>query len=101
MGNAEWFQEFKDSFVNYNYMNAGMSENFPLLVHLKSHMKSGPKPLRYFQFWAEHPDFLNVVKRAWNSKVVEGNRRITVFRQSDLEWVIQIMIRSSWCFYDN
>jgi hypothetical protein len=29
----------------------------------------GPKPFKFFNYWAEHPDFLNWVREGWNTTV--------------------------------
>ena len=50
----------------------GLSDHCPLVTSLNFRPESGRRklyPFKFFNFWAEHPAFLEIVKDAWNIDV--------------------------------
>ena len=50
-------------------LNPGLSYHCPLLVNLNNSVDTRPKrrsPFKFFNFWADHPAFLALVKDAWD-----------------------------------
>ena len=46
----------------------GLSDHCPLVISLKVNPDPGPRklfPFKFFNFWADHPDFIGLVKEAW------------------------------------
>ena len=54
------------------FFNPGLSDHCPLIVNLNNSLDPCPKkrcPFKFFNFWADHPAFLDLVKEAWNLEV--------------------------------
>ena len=50
----------------------GISDHCPLVTNLKVSPDPGPRklyPFKFFNFWADHPDFIGLVKEAWSNEV--------------------------------
>ena len=50
----------------------GISDHCPLVTSLNVNPDPGPKkliPFKFFNFWADHPDFIGLVKQAWSNEV--------------------------------
>ena len=50
----------------------GLSDHCPLVTSLKVNPDPGPRkliPFKFFNFWADHPDFIGLVKEAWSYEV--------------------------------
>ena len=63
-----------DTFLNVvtKFLNLGFSDHCPLIVNLNNCLDPSPKksyPFKFFNFWADHPAFLDLVKDAWNIEV--------------------------------
>ena len=53
-------------------LQSGVSDHCPLVTNLNFRPDSGHSklyPFKFFNFWADHPAFLELVKDAWNSDV--------------------------------
>ena len=53
-------------------MNPGLFDHCPLIVNLNDTLRSCPKklfPFKFFNFWADHPAFLDLVEDAWRLEV--------------------------------
>ena len=51
---------------------SGLSDHCPLVTSLKVNPDPGPRkliPFKFFNFWADHPDFIGLVKEAWSYEV--------------------------------
>ncbi|GAV92821.1 hypothetical protein CFOL_v3_36199 [Cephalotus follicularis] len=70
MGNWGWFKDFNH--VQAFFPTPGVSDHSPCILQLKMPCRSGPRPFKYINVWASHPDFLDVVRRVW-ALPVEGN----------------------------
>ena len=63
-----------DTFPNAvtEFLNPGMSDHCLLIVNLNNSLDPCPKkryPFKFFDLWANHPAFLDMVKDAWNIDV--------------------------------
>ena len=50
----------------------GLSDHCPLVTSLKANPDLGPRklfPFKFFNLWADHPDFIGLVKEAWSNEV--------------------------------
>ena len=50
----------------------GFSDHCPFVTSLKANPDPGPRklfPFKFFNFWADHPDFIGLVKEAWSIEV--------------------------------
>ncbi|GAV91932.1 hypothetical protein CFOL_v3_35317, partial [Cephalotus follicularis] len=70
LGNCKWFKIFGDSIV-HTY-NQGISDHAPLSIQLMQQAQSAGRPFKFVNFWANHPDFLNLVRHVW-SQTYEGS----------------------------
>ena len=53
-------------------LHPGLSDHCPLVTNLNFKPDPGNRkyyPFKFFNFWADHPDFLGLVKEAWDSDV--------------------------------
>ncbi|KAH7845388.1 hypothetical protein Vadar_001417 [Vaccinium darrowii] len=50
----------------------GVSDHSPGIVHLTPPPKKGSRPFKFFDFLAEHPQFLNIVQKVWRVIII-GN----------------------------
>ena len=60
-----------DTFLNVvtKFLNLRLSDHCPLIVNLNNCKDPSPKKsytFKFFNFWANHPAFLDLVKDAWN-----------------------------------
>ncbi|XVE58896.1 hypothetical protein DITRI_Ditri04bG0205600 [Diplodiscus trichospermus] len=60
MVNGNW--EFSST---VEFLAPGVSNHYPVLIKLGSHVKSPPKPFKSFNFWTKHEEFLRVVEDSW------------------------------------
>ncbi|KAK1312150.1 hypothetical protein QJS10_CPA07g00502 [Acorus calamus] len=52
-----------------NYLAPGISDHSPLKVSSDPEFPTGPKPLKYFEMWEDHPTFKETVENAWSTEV--------------------------------
>ncbi|GAV92746.1 Exo_endo_phos domain-containing protein [Cephalotus follicularis] len=69
LGNWQWFKQFGDSYA-HTY-NPGISDHSPLSIQLMQRVQSSGRPFKFLNFWAEHPDFMKIVRLEW-AKSYEG-----------------------------
>ncbi|GAV60803.1 Exo_endo_phos domain-containing protein, partial [Cephalotus follicularis] len=69
LGNWQWFKVFADSYA-HTY-NPGISDHSPLSIQLMQQVQSSGRPFKFLNFWADHSDFLNIVRHEW-AKTYEG-----------------------------
>ncbi|GAV92768.1 hypothetical protein CFOL_v3_36146, partial [Cephalotus follicularis] len=60
---------FGDSYA-HSY-NQGISDHAPISVQLMHQVQSVGRPFKFLNFWADHPNFLNIVRHEW-SQTYEG-----------------------------
>lgn len=51
------------------FLPPGVSDHFPLVVKLAD-LPRAKIPFKFFDFWADHPDFLHLVARVWEEAAV-------------------------------
>ncbi|GAV80189.1 Exo_endo_phos domain-containing protein [Cephalotus follicularis] len=69
MGNCLWFQCFGNAYAHTH--NARLSDHSPISIHLMQQGHFG-RPFKFLNFWADHPDFLDIVRQEW-VKSYEGS----------------------------
>ncbi|GAV80043.1 hypothetical protein CFOL_v3_23505 [Cephalotus follicularis] len=70
LGNWNWFYCFGDSF-GHSY-NPGISDHSPISIQLMHHIQSSGRPFKFLNFWADHDDFLPIVRQEW-TKIYDGS----------------------------
>ncbi|XP_031270999.1 uncharacterized protein LOC116129393 [Pistacia vera] len=70
MCNEHWSSKFPNSFASF--LTPGISDHCPMVVDSGLNFQGKKSLLKFFNFWAEHEDFLPMVDRVW-SVDVEGN----------------------------
>ncbi|XP_039069852.1 uncharacterized protein LOC120216531 [Hibiscus syriacus] len=75
--NPSWDSFFHHSFVEF--LAPGVSDYSIAIIWLsKESPTTRPKPFKFFNFWASHPHFLNVVRNSW-SQYAHGNPMMILF----------------------
>ncbi|XP_019263452.1 PREDICTED: uncharacterized protein LOC109241192 [Nicotiana attenuata] len=73
--NAEWMTTMNQ--MEVVVMEPFISDHTPLCLQFEEINAEGPKPYRFYNYVAEHPDFLQVVDKAWSTVTRgEGMERI-------------------------
>uniref|UniRef100_A0A803PSG8 Endonuclease/exonuclease/phosphatase domain-containing protein n=1 Tax=Cannabis sativa TaxID=3483 RepID=A0A803PSG8_CANSA len=62
--NEDWNDSFPNTKAHYSWET--ISDHNACVVSVKVSEKIRVKPFRYFNFWAYHPEFKNVVMKSWN-----------------------------------
>nr|POE87690.1 mdis1-interacting receptor like kinase 2 [Quercus suber] len=65
--NQEWGSCFGHSAVEF--LPPGISDHSAILVSMGGSKNYGPKPLKIFNYWCDHKDFLRWVEEAWDIEV--------------------------------
>lgn len=68
--NPKWLDCFLHSVVEF--LIPGISDHCSTLIKMESVVFNPPKPFKFFNFWIDHSDFLEVVRTFWIDPV-EGN----------------------------
>ena len=72
--NESWIDQFPVS--NAMFLPSSISDHSPVVVSVSGKAQSFKKPFKYFDFWAEHKDFLPKVAQDWNQYI----RGVPMFR---------------------
>jgi hypothetical protein len=67
LSNCEWLNQFGNTSVEF--LERGVSDHSPALVTISSVTSYGPKPFKFFDYWAEHNNFLDWIGDAWRVEV--------------------------------
>jgi len=51
------------------FLEKGVSDHSPALVTIAKLVSYGPKPFKFFNFWADHRNFLDWIKEGWRVEV--------------------------------
>lgn len=90
--NEKWCDEYNACFTSY-HANA-ISDHCFMLLKCICPDESGLKPFRYYNMWAEHPEFRNLVAEVWcsinggpllrriDNKLAKLRRRLREFNQN-------------------
>ncbi|KAF6168993.1 hypothetical protein GIB67_038490 [Kingdonia uniflora] len=68
--NSIWVNSFNNS--ESHFQRAGVSDHSPCVLNITNKLSTGLKPFKFFNCWADKPEFLDVVKKAWDFEL-EGN----------------------------
>lgn len=66
MSILEWLNRFGNTSVDF--LEVGVSDHSPALVTIESAISSGPKPFKFFNFWAEHSLFMDWIEEGWRTE---------------------------------
>ncbi|XP_039155806.1 uncharacterized protein LOC104443069 [Eucalyptus grandis] len=84
--NSKWRMDF--SYSEASFLNPGISYHTPMVVRVVD-PQPRRKPFKFFDFWADHPDFRSTISHAWNSQRTlqarENLRSTEMLLQSDPE----------------
>ncbi|XP_026378158.1 uncharacterized protein LOC113272552 [Papaver somniferum] len=89
MVNMEWLDIFAES--SAKFLNLGISDHSPAIVSIFEGRYHGHPPYKFCSFWAEEPDFLEVVKNSWKDPV-HGNpmmvlvKKLKRFKKVLIDW---------------
>jgi len=67
LANGEWFTSFSNTAVEF--LERGVLDHSPALVTVAKLVSNGPKPFKFFNFWAEHKNFLEWIEEGWRVEV--------------------------------
>ncbi|XP_026411017.1 uncharacterized protein LOC113306274 [Papaver somniferum] len=62
-----WMECFKDSIAEF--LTNGIYDHSPMVINTFADKGTCPKAFRYFNTWADEPDFFEVMEAAWNIPV--------------------------------
>ena len=65
--NQEWLIVYPDSLLEYDALL--FSDHSLMYIHADKATLKGKKPFRFFDMWSTHPQFLDVIRSAWNVNV--------------------------------
>ncbi|XVF48419.1 hypothetical protein PTKIN_Ptkin03bG0188700 [Pterospermum kingtungense] len=68
--NHEWIAQFPDTMAEFQVL--GVSDHSPGVIRRIGDSRQTPKPFKFFNFWAAHPDFEAIVRESW-LKEEQGN----------------------------
>ncbi|XP_028099519.1 uncharacterized protein LOC114299048 [Camellia sinensis] len=72
--NESWLDKFPESTASF--LPSGISYHSPVVVNISVPKSSFKKPFKYFDFWSQHPEFLNTVSNSWDQYI----RGVPMFR---------------------
>ena len=64
LGNLSWFNQLSQLVVKFG--GPGISDHCYAIVTFGNKHNFGPKPFKFFKFWAEHKNFFDWVSEAWS-----------------------------------
>jgi hypothetical protein len=67
LSNLEWLQHFGN--IAVEFLERGVLNHSPILVYVQQFISYGPKPFKFFKFWANHPQFLDWIAEGWSINV--------------------------------
>lgn len=70
LANESWIKTYSCS--SAHFFTTGISDHSPAVVYLTPNPKKVIKPFKFFDFLADHPEFLSIVQRVWR-KIIIGN----------------------------
>ncbi|XP_020555063.1 uncharacterized protein LOC105178632 [Sesamum indicum] len=77
--NNEWLEAGLYCSAHFNPPGC-LSDHSPGIVSIFDHAPTKPKPFRFFNMWADHPDFLATVEARWNLSV-DGTPQFSLCRR--------------------
>lgn len=96
--NEEWNGTFP--WANANFLLPGVSDHSPCVVDTREMKDTRPKPFRFFDMWAEHEDFLEVVRVAWDIHVTGDPIFTLVQKLKSVKWKLKKWSRESFGMVD-
>ncbi|XP_028063034.1 uncharacterized protein LOC114266352 [Camellia sinensis] len=72
--NESWLDQFPESTASF--LPPGISDHSPTVINISVTRCSFKKPFKCFDFWSQHPEFLNTVSNTWDQYI----RGVPMFR---------------------
>ncbi|KAK1311792.1 hypothetical protein QJS10_CPA07g00481 [Acorus calamus] len=94
MVNTHWLTTHTDSYVQFHA--EGLSDHAVLQVTVRPTVPSGPRPFKYFQLWAQHTDFIDLVRSGWPFRVSGSPMYVLVKKLQHLKHIIKRWNRESF-----
>ena len=79
LGNTEWVNN--NSAICSEYLKSSLSDHCPLLIKCIPEFQGGGRPFKFFNYLADHPNFLTMVDLGWK-KVVHGYVMFTMWEKT-------------------
>ncbi|XP_062103697.1 uncharacterized protein LOC133814800 [Humulus lupulus] len=89
--NEKWLDSFPQSTVFFNWEST--SDHCSSCVKLQYSALLGPKMFRYFNFWAEHPEFRTKVLTSWKAPLKASGIKAIYFKLLRLKHGLKIFNR--------
>ncbi|XP_050229569.1 uncharacterized protein LOC126678717 [Mercurialis annua] len=64
--NEDWCVKFQNSFFEAG--PSGISDHSPIMVVIQNNEIRRKGSFRYFNFWADHPDYNSIIEEEWNKE---------------------------------
>lgn len=66
--------------MNYNHLNTVYGEPYisdhnPMSINIRQTQKFNKSPFRFFNVWANHPDFLMIIREEWSNNKGTGEMK--------------------------
>lgn len=75
IGNSAWMMDYGEVMVEY--LNRGFSNHTPLLLEFRdNYVRGGGRPFGFFNYMAQHPQFLAMVEKIWNECPTSSMKQI-------------------------
>ncbi|XP_056162531.1 uncharacterized protein LOC130136281 [Syzygium oleosum] len=91
--NDIWSQIF--SYSEANFLPSGISDHSPMVIKIVPPPTSN-KPFKFFNFWASHPLFLDLVTQVWHSHIVGSPMFQVCCKLKALKAQLKLLNRSSF-----
>ncbi|XP_019253917.1 PREDICTED: uncharacterized protein LOC109232612 [Nicotiana attenuata] len=89
VGNYKWMTSW--GHVETNYGLPQISYHAPMLLTLTSYTSKGRVTFRFFNIWAAHEDFPQIVANMWNSQSTQGTLKSVWTRLKDLKRALKAL----------
>lgn len=70
LGNPDWISS--QSNVDTLFTLWGLSDHSASILNIQDRSRGKPKAFQFYNYWINHPEFLNVVKEYWSTEI-KGN----------------------------
>ncbi|XP_026383439.1 uncharacterized protein LOC113278933 [Papaver somniferum] len=86
MVNLEWLHHFESS--KADFLTQGISDHSPAIASIFKKLLHGPPPFRFYNFVTEDPDFMEIVREAWQHKVVGNPMFVLVSKMKRVKHIL-------------
>ncbi|KAM6562940.1 hypothetical protein CsatB_022938 [Cannabis sativa] len=85
--NEDWHDTFGNNSAHYGWETT--SDHCSCVVSIKAHMKIGVKPFRFYNFWADHPKFKELVLQNWEKPLAASGMKGVYLKLMRLKHVLK------------